>query len=490
MAQLSASDIAAVYRPEKCWRRVDCRRRGLAEAEPSPYTEVLELLGRRHEENYRRTLEPLLDLSQGSLDRRAVDTLAALRRKEPRLYQPVLRATAPFAADLTIVGIPDFLLLESSSYAVRDCKLSRRINARDHAEILEQVDLYGWLLQAATGSPPAKLEVVAGTGELVAVPFTRGESALSTLGRVHSIQSAGLADYEPVGWSKCQDCAYRAHCWDAAVAARDPAVLPGVYQRTALALRDLGITDYADLPGRFSAQTLSEVKEQAGARQQRVGSRAESILLHARAFLDRKVMVRAKPAVPPSDSYVMFDLEGLPPQLDAPEKIYLWGMQAFGARPGPCLQATADFGPEGDLHGWQGFLAQAKAVFDSHGDAPFVHWFHYEKDNVTKYIERYGDSDGIAARVLRNLCDLLPVTQAAVVLPDPSYSIKVVEKRAGYQRTMDEYGGTWSMAQYIKAVETEDEQLRGDTMNRILQYNREDLEATWAVLTWLRQQGG
>jgi predicted RecB family nuclease len=47
-------------------------------------------------------------------------------------------------------------------------------------------------------------------------------------------------------------------------------------------------------------------------------------------------------------------------------------------------------------------------------------------------------------------------------------------------------GGDWSMAQHIKAVETEDENLRRETMDSIRQYNKEDLEATWAVMEWLR----
>ena len=38
------------------------------------------------------------------------------------------------------------------------------------------------------------------------------------------------------------------------------------------------------------------------------------------------------------------------------------------------------------------------------------------------------------------------------------------------------------MAQYIEAVETEDESKRQAIMDKILVYNKEDLEATWAVL--------
>ncbi len=38
--------------------------------------------------------------------------------------------------------------------------------------------------------------------------------------------------------------------------------------------------------------------------------------------------------------------------------------------------------------------------------------------------------------------------------------MKVVEKYIGFKRTMDEYGGNWAMAQYIEAIETEDEAKR------------------------------
>ena len=35
---------------------------------------------------------------------------------------------------------------------------------------------------------------------------------------------------------------------------------------------------------------------------------------------------------------------------------------------------------------------------------------------------------------------------AGSALADPNYSLKVVETRAGFERSMDEYGGDWSIA--------------------------------------------
>lgn len=86
------------------------------------------------------------------------------------------------------------------------------------------------------------------------------------------------------------------------------------------------------------------------------------------------------------------------------------------------------------------------------------------------------------------MLDLLPVTMKAIVLPLPSYSLKEVEKYVGFKRTQDEYGGTWAMAQFILASETNDENERNARMDEILKYNEEDLAATWAVFDWLRKK--
>jgi predicted RecB family nuclease len=104
------------------------------------------------------------------------------------------------------------------------------------------------------------------------------------------------------------------------------------------------------------------------------------------------------------------------------------------------------------------------------------------------YIQRFGDPKRIARRIRRNLLDLLPVTQSSVALPLPSYSLKVVEKYVGFRRTLEEANGDWAMATYIEATETEDEERRTELYQRVLDYNREDLAATWAVLSWLRSR--
>ena len=101
-------------------------------------------------------------------------------------------------------------------------------------------------------------------------------------------------------------------------------------------------------------------------------------------------------------------------------------------------------------------------------------------------MSRYGDDEhGTAARVKSNLLDLLPITRESVAVPLSSYCLKDIETLTGYERQLDEYGGDWSMAKYIAATESDDEAERTAILDEILAYNREDLEATWAVLEWL-----
>ena len=118
------------------------------------------------------------------------------------------------------------------------------------------------------------------------------------------------------------------------------------------------------------------------------------------------------------------------------------------------MRVLAGFGLGGDREGWEAFLSIGNAVFNRYGDLPFVHWAPYERVKLRGYVERFGDLDGVAARIEKNLLDLFPITRAAIALPLPSYSLKVIERYIGFQRSQEEYGGDWAMAKYIEATET------------------------------------
>jgi predicted RecB family nuclease len=366
--------------------------------------------------------------------------------------------------------------------------MARHVSEKDHPEIAKQLQIYGWLFEKTTGNRPLRLEVLKGDGNIEPLNYQGQDAVISYLRSLLGIISTSQEPYSPVGWSKCGGCGYNDLCMARANESQTVALLPDVDQGLARRLKELGVLTIKDLAAKYSETGLAELKRPWGAREQKVGKKAEGILLQARAMIEKTEIVVKRPEIPVSTNYVMFDFEGLPPQLDDLDKIYLWGMQVFGEKPSGFLYSLAETGVDGDKKGWERFLKIGENILVEYGDIPFVHWHHYEKTKINTYIKRYGDRDGIAERILRRLVDLLPITKDAVILPQPSYSLKVVEKHVGFKRTQDEYGGDWSIAKYIEAVETEDEGKRKSLMDEILKYNEEDLKATWAVFEWLRKK--
>jgi predicted RecB family nuclease len=486
--RLLASDFMTLYRPSFCEGRVWLRAQGVPEAEPSAFESVLQELGRRHEVLHLVTLGSAFDLSTIELPQRFQWTADAINKRISVIYQPAFTANTRLNGnEVEIVGLPDFLIRTDSGYTIRDSKLSRRIDEKNHPEILLQLQLYGWLYEQTTKQPLMALQVHSGTGEVVPVFFDDGNAALETLTRIAAIRQMTVKPYEPVGWSKCSGCSYFDHCWKEAEARNDVSLVMGVDQGLARALHDIGVNTPQELLKTFS-DDLSDIKRLKGGKDYRVGKGAERILQLAEVAVSKQERVIATPDIPDDANFVMFDLEGMPPFLDESDKIYLWGMQVFGAKPTAYMAAVTDFGQYGDQKGWFEFLRLCGDLFRKYGDIRFVHWSSYEKTAISEYIERYGDLDGIAERVKGLLLDLYTVTKDCLLLPLPSLSLKVVEKYVGFKRSQEEYGGDWSIAKFIEATETKDAAKRQQVMDEILTYNQEDLEAMWAVFEWLRKK--
>ncbi len=212
-------------------------------------------------------------------------------------------------------------------------------------------------------------------------------NALAVLEEIVNFKSSASEFYSPVGWSKCNACAFFKYCWPKAEKAKDVALVFGVDQGLAIQLHQDGITTPKQLLQNFNEDTLSEFQRPYGRGMRKVGKTAYSIMYMAEALVSGEETVLQKPDIPESSNYAMFDLEGLPPYLNETEKIYLWGMQVFGANPGEFLAATAGFGEDGDKQGWEDFLQKANTIFEEYGDIPFVHWHHYQ----TTPIQRDGE---------------------------------------------------------------------------------------------------
>src|SRR5947199_151725 len=99
--------------------------------------------------------------------------------------------------------------------------MTRRINEEDHPEIFWQLRLYAWLFELAVGLPPLRLEVFNGVGNVV--PIEKAPSN-DIIARLAQIIRGTDAPFEPVGWTRCNGCAYSDLCWTEAKTRRDVAL--------------------------------------------------------------------------------------------------------------------------------------------------------------------------------------------------------------------------------------------------------------------------
>ena len=493
--RLRATDPLYHLGGTRCDKRVWLRDQGEVDRKPaSDFKQALAKLGEEHEQRHaEQDLPDHLDLGGiRDIAECADRTRVELEKRQRVIYQGAFRIEheiAGIAAE--VVGLPDFMLPDGASHIIRDAKLARTIERGKKPGIFLQLQLYGWLYEETMGLPPTRLEVLNGRGELVEIERDN-EAVMAELEEILRLRSLDQEPFEVVGWSKCQDCDFTDYCWPQAEEQRAPGVIPGVDVGMGRRFAELGVSRFDEIPERFEVAALAEMKRPWGKGETRVGPKqAGEVMAHVRARLEDLPVQIGPVEIPESSHHVMFDLEGLPPEEDGPDKVYLWGMQLYptsGGEPEEPTFALAGFDEDGDREAWEEFLRRSARILDQYGeDTPFVHWASYEKTKINLYVEKYGDRDGIAEKLVeRNLLDLLPVTKGAFALPLPSYSLKVVERYVGYERTkVPGYKGDQSIARYMVAVETDDEVLREAIVSELCDYNHEDLEATWAIFEWL-----
>ncbi len=494
------------------------------------FVELLRKLGHRHEAGHLATLPGIVEISAPDPAERERLTLQAIRDGAVAIYQPHFRLELTLdGGTLELVGDPDFLIRDAASggYRIRDSKLARNVRSQRHRGIPAQLQIYGLLYERAVGKRPIELEVHAGDGDIVALAYEGEEAVLESLRRHLAMRAADPAAYEPTGWTKCGGCGFEDRCRGQAEAAQDVALLARVSQNRAREFHRLGIRTIADIPKAVDDPAMRDYFW-TGTRKPRPKDFVAPLVRSAESWISKTpIRLDDAPELPPGPSFAMFDLEGLPPNADELDRTYLWGVKVFGEKPSPYLSAQAGIGADagggGDREGWFAFLALADRLFAEYGpDLPFIHWSSHEKTRITEYVKRYGDmpssrpgepkaphpdessaphpeehlachpeerSDegsrtrsatpphsvagagldpalpGVAARVLDNLVDLLSVLRNSVVLPLPSYSLKVVEGFVGFRRA-NPGDGTWSIAKYIEATESNDPAARDGDRRR------------------------
>lgn len=490
--RFSDYDISNFVHPSICRLRAYLSAHAPINSEDRPFNAIEEILRRQIQKlrmNARTQFCDALDVSQHERHERILASLEAVKGQTLHILGPMLSATTKIdGCDCELASEADILIRENDGYVVRNLSTSRKLSNIDTHSSVIKLQLFGWLLWKLTNELPARLELQNSEGEVTCIKFDFGCAALRKIAEIYCIRALPTAPYSPVGWTKCSGCDYQQTCWSKAKSESDVAMIAGIDQKLANTLHRLGNNSIPSLVENFDIPALAELRKSDGEKHNRVGkSAAESILCMAQANLSQRHLLRKPPELPELSKYAIIDLEGLPAFAPNSDFVFLWGLQIFGVEDSKYECAfSPSFDSEYDRNAWFQFLKICEQVFQIHGPIPILHWHHYERTKLERYIENYGDWGDTGRRVIDRLVDLLPIVQQSVALPTPSYSLKVVERYVGFERQQKQFGGDWVMSKYLEYIASTDDCQRGDLQRQICLYNEEDILATDAVLTWLR----
>ncbi|MGV3523379.1 MAG: TM0106 family RecB-like putative nuclease [Candidatus Sericytochromatia bacterium] len=489
--KLGPADLYTYFKPSRCQRRVYLIHHvpeGLDIPAGTQYYGHAQEADRHVERYYYKRLERPLDLSELSPNERRKATMEAILRQEPVIYKPLLVSSWQRKGKrVTLEATPDFLIWGEGGYRMRHCRMAKKISRENHPDIFWIAQYHAWVFQRLFGHPPAAIEVGNSEGQILQLDYPSRGSVEKLLEHLLFLRRSPDLPYHPVSWTKCQSCDFRSYCWQEAESIQDIALIPTLEASLILDLRSAGILTVPQLLEHHTPESLAAFEWTEGQNTRPIGlSKARTMLYMAESLLTQKPILTRRPDLPDTRHWIMFDLEGVPARPGQPEKVYLWGMYLMGDNSENLQLINQTPNRQADRDNWFAFLAQAQEVFERYGDVPFVHWGSFEPYCIKLYSQRFGDRNGVAKRVQRNLLDFFSLLKDAVIIPLPSYSLKVIEKYVGFERPDQDTGGYWSVVNYLKAVSTKNAERREQILEQLMGYNLSDLLAMWHVVRWLQ----
>ncbi|MDO5533261.1 MAG: TM0106 family RecB-like putative nuclease [Propionibacteriaceae bacterium] len=295
----------------------------------------------------------------------------------------------------------------------------------------------------------------------------------------------------PILSTECRGCIWQEHC-QAQVDADDlslritKAPLDVHEVRT---LRRLGISTVAELAATDLDELLADYLPRAShriggeARLRRAHRRAQ--LLHAGIELERQT--QGPLDLPAHALEIDIDLE-----TSADDRVYLWGFCVDDPSTGePMVRQFAAFTDLDDA-AERALAAEAltwlRSVVEGH-DAAVYHYSDYEMIRLNRLAPKLGEVGAWAsAWASEHFEDLFEVVRTHF-FGAHGLGLKVVTSAVtGFAWRDEDPGGLNSQRWFAEAVGDPDERVREQARVRVLEYNEDDVRATWHLRRWLREQ--
>jgi predicted RecB family nuclease len=428
---------------------------------PHPFLLHLQELGLIHEAAIASRL-PHASIPDGTIPSRAQSTLDLMKQRAPRIYQPVLSHSP-------LLGIPDFLELDSSTPIPSYRPIDVKIASSPKPEHIAQLAFYGLLLGHLSGHIPESGDLTLQDGERQTIPLhdhiPQVETAIQEIAEIQN----GREELPTLSSSDCGMCGWREHCLEILKARKDISLLNGLGRGKKEALNEAGYEDLSDI-AQANSESLCEVRG--------VGeTTAHRMIMQASVLLENEPEFLSTPLLPRTETELYLDMECQ----QASQVIYLTGVLE-------CREGEEEFRPlvaerpedEGQM--WAEFLGYLDELSN---DLTIYHYHHFEATHLRKLAQRHGVEKEQEVKLFGNRIDLHRVLKESVVLPVHSYGLKTVAKWMGFEWRETGSDAAMSMLWFDLWLNSGEREF----LDLAVEYNEDDCRATKRVREWMEGMG-
>ena len=262
--------------------------------------------------------------------------------------------------------------------------------------------------------------------------------------------------------------------------------------REIMSLRTLGVSTIADLADAdletLLPSYLPMVSHRSGAETRLRLAAHRGRLMVEGVSLER--LTTGEIEMPSAPVEIDIDIE-----TSASNYAYLWGFLVHDTRTGSpptyhCVSQFTEMTPRRELKLADEAARWLKALVDSLGDVPVVVWHYSNYETLTiNRLARVGGFGALAwlqGYVQKSFVDLLPVVRQHFFGVD-GLGLKVVASSgAGFSWRDVDPSGLNSQTWAHDAIHAPTVELRQAAKRRTLEYNEDDVRATWALRNWMR----
>jgi len=368
------------------------------------------------------------------------------------------------------IGSPDVLeKVEGRSrlgdwyYVAADFKGTREV--RD--EFMFQGCFYGELLERIQGVKPEQGYVITPDGTVLPYLIAPFEAEYKlTLDEIERI----VAGQKPAHFttSGCKQSPWFEKCRGLSEACNDLSLLNRVWREEVARLEAAGVTTIDQL----AAASFEELSHKAPDLRR---DRLERLRDQAVAIKKGSHLLMGSVDFPEGKRALYFDIESDPLR----DFDYLFGILEVD---GDKSEYRAFFAstPEDQERMWREFTGYV----ESHFDEAIYHYGSFEADVLRRFAEKYGSSSIAREALERNLSDLNAALRPAVIFPLTFYSLKDIASYLGFSWRAEDASGANSVLWFEKWLGSHDDGLK----QKILDYNEDDVRATWKLKEWLDEQ--